>query len=1029
MTRFETENDQGFVAVVGEIRRWIKEITMPGDMDNLSNMNQLSLEKPTFSSSQSTVAMSTEASTIQNTVQVFHSNLQRRSVEHFVPRNGVQSELSLFMDQSSQRSVVLYGIGGSGKTQLAIQCCHQAEEKGFIAALWIDASSPATVEDSYRIIAKIIIKSFPDTEDIQALISLTQNTIRSWSQRWLMVFDNYDNPKRFQQKRIKEYIPGGKSGCILFTSRHSGLTSLTSHRILISGMSEPESINLLLQRLPTDQKEEIDAKDIVATLGYLPLALDQAGAYIRARNLPLTEFKLHYQKRKEMVFREIPDDWEYYNEDGPLCVFTTWEMSFDLITGDRETVLWKTDFLTVAAFFDCTKISERYFQSYCDDSRSEWMNIFLTEGKWDSYKMGDIIVELSKLSLIQLPDQVVGQQSFTIHPIVRDWVIHRNEKPRRQWATIELTKMLVTYLRSPAQLEMPVEANQETALHIDTCIMHDADYVESSTGTAIMSLPRTASAFGRFYRKQGRYPESERLMRQALAAEKEINTDDHPDTLAAAESLALLCRRQGNYAEAEELFDGVLAGKEAMLGHNHIDTFRTIQNLGNLYGDQGRYLNAEQFLERALEGLQSNLGKQDLETLGVGQNLANVYRKIGRNIEAQKLYERTLAGKQRQLGPEHPDTLGTAENLANMYRKQGRFADAEQLFKRSFAGTNYKLGPEHPETLRAAQNLANVYSDQDQFDDAEQLYEYALKWNEKQLGIEHPNTLRTMENLANLYSKRGSYIKAERLFQKALVGNNKKKGVDHPDTLGTLENLGVLYYRKGEFEKAGELFEEVLEVKDRRFGQEQSGTLGTLKNLGNAYFKQARFEDAEKQYNKVLKWKEKLEHPDKISTMQNLSAIYRKQGRSEEASQMKQCLLAGKRPLGNLFNGKEVFLTESTSQKAKTRSAPMNDTPIIGQLRIVILEGRRMKPSKCPIVRCQFQGAEIITKEPLHDDESEASSEDYKRKTSSGAIPIGQAVPGTLDPPWKFSFNDRYEQWNYNPSWNFPLILCVADPS
>ncbi|PMD32819.1 hypothetical protein L207DRAFT_388120, partial [Hyaloscypha variabilis F] len=224
--------------------------------------------------------------------------------------------------------------------------------------------SPISVAQSYNAIAKAIQKDFPDEADLETTISLVQYTLRSWPQRWLMVFDNYDNPKAFREKPVREYIPESGIGYILFTSRHTGLEHLGGNQVSVSSMTQSESLDLLLQRLPSSLEEEKEASNISNSLGRLALALHQAGAYIRSRKLALTEFMSHYEKRKEIIFREVSDDWEYRNQDGPLSVFTTWELSFSLLSGDEKLRAWKNDFLTLAGFFDPKRISERYFRAY-----------------------------------------------------------------------------------------------------------------------------------------------------------------------------------------------------------------------------------------------------------------------------------------------------------------------------------------------------------------------------------------------------------------------------------------------------------------------------------------------------------------------------------------------------------------------------------------------------------------------------------------------------------------------------------------
>ena len=298
----------------------------------------------------------------------------------------------LFNDDSP-KTVVLLAMGGAGKTQLALEVCRQAEQSGkFGAIIWVDASSPKSVMQSYKVIAQKILKHHSYNLDDEDSIRLgVQDALRDWDGKWLMVFDNYDDPQAFQGHSIRKYLPSGRGGQILFTSRHQDSARL-GHKFDASTMTENESFELLLQRRQLNEDESIHGRKIVSTLGHLALAIDQAGAYIRARSLDLKEFIQHYHDRKEVILQEIPEEWEYSRtiddeqKETRLRIFTTWELSFKQISGQEREVKRKEHFLTLAAFFDAGNVSERYFQAYFDNSNPDWMEIFSSNKKWDSYK-------------------------------------------------------------------------------------------------------------------------------------------------------------------------------------------------------------------------------------------------------------------------------------------------------------------------------------------------------------------------------------------------------------------------------------------------------------------------------------------------------------------------------------------------------------------------------------------------------------------------------------------------------------------
>jgi tetratricopeptide (TPR) repeat protein len=548
-----------------------------------------------------------------------------------------------FLNHTSSRTIVLLGMGGSGKTQLALEFCRQAEEElGFMAVIWIDASSPASVAQSYKTIAKNISNDRQDDVESDATISLVHNALRGWKQRWLVVFDNYDNPKAFQSQGIRHFIPSGNNGCILFTSRHADSTRL-GYSITVSGMNDSESLSLLLQRLPLNEEEKIHGREIASALGNLALALDQAGAYIRARNLKLKDFILHYNKRKELVLREVPDEWEYRRvlkdaeRETFLSVFTTWELSFEQISGNSEEKESKDHFLTLAAFFDNKNISERYFQAHFNLDGPEWMDMFSTERKWDSHKLGDVLAELRKLSLLQTSGQQTNELQFSLHPVVRDWIKLRKSRDMQQQFAAESTTALANYLQNIHNNEISLEIQQETALHIDACVQNAKEFLEGLPYFTLSYLPSKASWFAGFYRNQGRYDEAEELYKRVLAGREGKLGPTHPDTLGTVENLANVLTDKGRYDEAEELYKRALAGREGKLGPTHPDTLRTVENLAIVLADKGRY------------------------------------------DEAEELYKRVLAGREAKLGPTHPKTLRTVQNLVMFLEKQDRSREAKSL--------------------------------------------------------------------------------------------------------------------------------------------------------------------------------------------------------------------------------------------------------------------------------------------------------------------------------------------------------------
>jgi hypothetical protein len=257
--------------------------------------------------------------------------------------------------------VVLLGMGGQGKTQLALEYCRVAKtSERYQAIFWIDASSPNTTSRGFETVAAKISSPRRVFDDIESKIAFVKETLGRWEKPWLMVFDNYDQPDKF--KNISAYFPQGQTGSILFTSRHADSKRL-GVVIRLTHMTEDEGLELLLRQSGLERNDNNNAEGIkiVKTLGYLPLAIDQAGAYISARKLPLSLFTRHYNERKEAVLKHTPTLWEYRRklsddkDETLLSVFTTWELSFQQISMNDDQPLSYT--LCIPRCFKCGRRS------------------------------------------------------------------------------------------------------------------------------------------------------------------------------------------------------------------------------------------------------------------------------------------------------------------------------------------------------------------------------------------------------------------------------------------------------------------------------------------------------------------------------------------------------------------------------------------------------------------------------------------------------------------------------------------------
>ncbi len=353
------------------------------------------------------------------------------------------------------------------------------------------------------------------------------------------------------------------------------------------------------------------------------------------------------------------------------------------------------------------------------------------------------------------------------------------------------------------------------------------------------------ATLGKTYRKLGEYAAAEpHLQRAQLLRRRELG-EEHPDTLASMNSLAILYWNQGRYDEAEALCVTTLEIRRHILGEEDPTTLGSMNLLAIVYVDQGRFDEAEQLQLKTLEIKERVLGQEHRSTLASIHNLAHLYWNQGRYDEAEPLHVKTLQIQKRVLGVEHPTTLDSMNGLALLYVDQGRYDDAEALYVNMLEIQNRILGEEHPDTLRSKGNLAGLYWNQSRYDEAEPLFVTTLEIKTRVLGAEHPETLRSMGDLATLYRRQNRYDEAQPLYLQALEIKKRVLGEEHPSTLDSTNNLANLYRAQGRYDEAEPLQVKTLEIRKRVLGEEHPVTLFSMINLARLYFDQERFEEAD----------------------------------------------------------------------------------------------------------------------------------------------------------------------------------------
>ncbi|CAN9307714.1 unnamed protein product [Alternaria alternata] len=759
----------------------------------------------------------------------------------FVDRPAEMAELErvllprLRQDQR-QKTHVLRGLGGMGKTQLAVEFARR-HHRHFSSVFWLDGRSEDILKRSIASCAgripqgQILETSRQYAADASTDIDAVVKDVMAWLARpdntaWLLIFDNVDREYMAQggdpdAYDVGRYLSGADHGSVLVTTRLARLEQLGELQQL--GKVSTAQGQAILESWYKRKHDAAESERLLALLDGLPLAIAQAGAYLQESGVGLATYLRFYEQQwSELIASD-------HLADAPLqdyperSVWTTWAISYQAI---RERHEHTANLLLLWSFLDNKDLWHGLFATACVASPvalrmlSGWIgNVASSEIKFSG--------AMQLLCNYSLAEQVQETGNYATHPVVHQWAHHSQGK---RFAT-ELSRLAVVAVGHvvPGSSTRDYAALQRRLLlHAQAC---SSQVVKRKTV---------------WYRGA------------AVGSNEDINEDQKRETvLDAVHMLGVLYANQGRLDEAEQMYERALRGYEEALGVGHSSTLDTVNNLGLLYADQGRLGEAEQMYGRALRGYEA-LGL-DHESLDVFNNLGILYKNQGRLGEAEQMYERALRGFEEALGVGHSSTLQTVNNLGNLYAAQGKLGEAEQMYGRALRGYEEALGVGHSLTLNTVNNLGNLYADQGRLGEAAKMYDRALQGHEEALGVGHPSTLNTVNNLGLLYADQGRLGEAEQMYDRALRGYEALSTVrvqQYLPALTTLQNMGDLYATRAESAKAREVYTRALSGLSSVLGPSSEKCMGLAAKIDALPIASREGEDS----RNLQQWERGLHH-------------------------------------------------------------------------------------------------------------------------------------------------------------------------
>jgi len=528
----------------------------------------------------------------------------------------------------------LHGLAGVGKSAIALQYCwHYQEEYDVI--WWLRSEEPGALMEDYTALAGPLglpEKSRSDQSEIKAAVKKRLSEISGW----LLVFDNAESPED-----LLEYLPVSCSGQIIITSLNPNWRRI-AEPLEVERMKPEEAEDFLIRRTGrnNNDKEKNQAARLALELGYLPLALEQAGAFIEQLRCDFNHYLEMFQKESTRLFSSSPKPLDY-----PRSVATTFNLSLGRV---GEKCLAGRELMKLLAFFapqniplDVIKNGHEFLPRNLADDVNEVQ-------QWDQDLMA-----LNRYSLIKTNDDLISVHRL-VQAVLRDSM---DQAGKKTWAEAALKIVNRSFPKDSGDVQ--------TWTRCSRLIEHALASARHAEELKV-ALPETARLLnqaGTYFHSRANFKQAESPLRRALAIDESSFGPEHPEVATDLNNLAGLLQATNRLAEAEPLMRRALAIDESSFGPEHPKVAIRLNNLAALLKATNRLAEAEPLMRRALAIDESSFGPEHPKVATDLNNLAALLKATNRLAEAEPLLRRALAIFTKSLGSDHPQTIIVRNNL------------------------------------------------------------------------------------------------------------------------------------------------------------------------------------------------------------------------------------------------------------------------------------------------------------------------------------------------------------------------------
>lgn len=754
--------------------------------------------------------------------------------------------------------IALTGPDGMGKTQIAIEYAHLHRQR-YRYVLWVNAFSSETLSTDYIQLASLLNTTKNPINQQETIAAVKQWLGQQNS--WLLVCDGVND-----LDQLCTFLPetiGLDRGHLLLTMQAPENETIQAMqqfgplvKIPVNTFSPHEGAALLLRRshlLPlrtrlyqAQEEQSAQALAIVQELEGMPLALDQAGAYIENTQVSLPEYIALYRTCKETT------------TSGPEAevIITTWSLAFQQV--QRESP-FAADILYLCAFLASNAIPEEILAA--GELRNSAKNTLNSQDP-----QSDIPLEI--ISEYALIHRDIQKNTLNIHPLVQQLLRNSLEDNLQQQWAMRAVRAVSQIFPSPEGTAWTVSTRYvEHALScVELIHKYQFDFLEAA---------HLLYRLGYYLYQQDEYDEAAKLYHEALRIYELSSELVKPNIATSLDGLAHTYQNQRKYDLAEEFYKKALDIWRTTFGPDNAETLQALNNLASLYLLEQKYHQAELYYVWILDIQQQTLRLDDPDVADTLKNLANIYKIQGDYQKAEKQYLQALTISEQVFGTEHLNTAEILESLIGLYKLKGQYTQAIEVCQRARSILQTVYNQKHPDTLAILQKLTVLYLLQGQYKRAEEHY---MIWQPLLKTLYKPDSYPIGESYAiggRIALALGDAHRANSLFEDAQLIFQGDKETPPSSLINCLIDLADLYRMMGEYHRARKCYQQALDICTQKSVQtlDQAACLAGLavlpaKPLDNEQQSRRAIEQVLAFYNQAFMNEEEQEHRYQFSRVE-----------------------------------------------------------------------------------------------------------------------------------------------------------------